>query len=180
MKIDQVGFACPADADTGRPHGDDGRRVLRQRHPRLCDVHRAATRAVSRKWLRVSGCDHIVTAAVDLARGAARAEIPLPRAVRGGGRGSCGHAGRPRRHRPPRDRGASRQARTSSAPPSRCSLPSRGWTPTASFPRTHGHRMTPPRQVTYTGIPSVWEWSCGSGTVPAPSPRVQGLADGLP
>ena len=32
--------------------------------------------------LRVSGCDHIVTAMVDLARGAARAEMPLPRAVR--------------------------------------------------------------------------------------------------
>ena len=32
--------------------------------------------------LRVSGCDHVVTAAVDLARGAARAEMPLPRAVR--------------------------------------------------------------------------------------------------
>ena len=82
MKIDQVGFACPADADT------DGR--MEMMGGEFCgNATRAYAMYVARQRgglsevrLRVSGCDHVVTAAVDLARGAARAEMPLPRAVR--------------------------------------------------------------------------------------------------
>ena len=82
MKIDQVGFACPADADT------DGR--MEMMGGEFCgNATRAYAMYVARQRgglsevrLRVSGFEHIVTAAVDLARGAARAEMPLPRAVR--------------------------------------------------------------------------------------------------
>ena len=82
MKIDQVGFACPADADT------DGR--MEMMGGEFCgNATRAYAMYIARQRgglsevrLRVSGCDHVVTAAVDLARGAARAEMPLPRAVR--------------------------------------------------------------------------------------------------
>ena len=76
MKIDQVGFACPADADT------DGR--MEMMGGEFCgNATRAYAMYVARQRgglsevrLRVSGCDHIVTAAVDLARGAARAAMP--------------------------------------------------------------------------------------------------------
>ena len=78
MKIDQVGFACPADADT------DGR--MEMMGGEFCgNATRAYAMYIARQRgglsevrLRVSGCDHVVTAAVDLARGAARAEIPHP------------------------------------------------------------------------------------------------------
>ena len=69
MKIDQVGFACPADADT------DGR--MEMMGGEFCgNATRAYAMYVARQRgglsevrLRVSGCDHIVTAAVIL-RGA--------------------------------------------------------------------------------------------------------------
>ena len=67
MKIDQVGFACPADADT------DGR--MEMMGGEFCgNATRAYAMYVARQRgglsevrLRVSGCDHVVTAAVDLA-----------------------------------------------------------------------------------------------------------------
>ena len=82
MKIDQVGFACPADADA------DGR--MEMMGGEFCGN---ATRAYgmyiaqqkggpSAVRLRVSGCDHVVTAQVDLKSGTARAEMPCPRSVK--------------------------------------------------------------------------------------------------
>ena len=82
MKIEQVGFACPADADT------DGRMEMMGGEfcgnaTRAYAMYVAQQRGgLSEVKLRVSGCDHVVTAAVDLAQGTARAEMPLPRAVR--------------------------------------------------------------------------------------------------
>ena len=86
MKIDQVGFACPADADT------DGR--MEMMGGEFCgNATRAYAMYVARQRgglsevrLRVSGCDHVVTAAVDLARGAARARGG---GGKGGGRGAA-------------------------------------------------------------------------------------------
>ena len=81
MKIDQVGFACPADADT------DGR--MEMMGGEFCgNATRAYGMYIARQKggasevkLRVSGCDHVVTAQVDLEADTARAEMPCPRSV---------------------------------------------------------------------------------------------------
>ena len=81
-KLEQVGFACPPEADV------DGH--MEMMGGEFCGN---ATRAYAMYLahergrggelrLRVSGCDHIVTAEVDLDRGTARSEMPLPRSVR--------------------------------------------------------------------------------------------------
>ena len=129
--------------------------------------------------LRVSGCDHIVTAAVDLARGAARAEMPLPRAVRAAE--VKGHAG------------------TLVDLAGIAHLVIEGVAPSEDFFRAAeplfsaiegldaygvifldrtSHRMTPLVKVVDTGT-LIWEGSCGSGTIACAVAESAGLADGL-
>lgn len=129
--------------------------------------------------LRVSGCDHVVTAAVDLARGAARAEMPLPRAVRAAE--VEGHAG------------------TLVDLAGIAHLVIEGVAPSEDFFRAAeplfsaiegldaygvifldrtSHRMTPLVKVVDTGT-LIWEGSCGSGTIACAVAESAGLADGL-
>ena len=129
--------------------------------------------------LRVSGCDHIVTAAVDLAQGAARAEMPLPRAVRAAE--VEGHAG------------------TLVDLAGIAHLVIEGVAPSEDFFRAAeplfsaiegldaygvifldrtSHRMTPLVKVVDTGT-LIWEGSCGSGTIACAVAESAGLADGL-
>ena len=129
--------------------------------------------------LRVSGCDHIVTAMVDLARGAARAEMPLPRAVRAAE--VEGHAG------------------TLVDLAGIAHLVIEGVAPSEDFFRAAeplfsaiegldaygvifldrtSHRMTPLVKVVDTGT-LIWEGSCGSGTIACAVAESAGLADGL-
>jgi len=179
LKIDQVGFACPADADT------DGR--MEMMGGEFCgNATRAYAMYVARQRgglsevrLRVSGCDHVVTAAVDLARGAARAEMPLPRAVRAAE--VEGHAG------------------TLVDLAGIAHLVIEGIAPSEDFFRAAeplfsaiegldaygvifldrtSHRMTPLVKGRGYRHPRL-EGSCGSGTIAAPSPKSTGLADGL-
>ena len=179
MKIDQVGFACPADADT------DGR--MEMMGGEFCgNATRAYAMYVARQRgglsevrLRVSGCDHVVTAAVDLARGAARAEMPLPRAVRAAE--VEGHAG------------------TLVDLAGIAHLVIEGVAPSEDFFRAAeplfsaiegldaygvifldrtSHRMTPLVKVVDTGT-LIWEGSCGSGTIACAVAESAGLADGL-
>ena len=81
LKAEQVGYACPPEDDA------DGR--MEMMGGEFCGN---ATRAygmyiaqqkggASEVKLRVSGCDHVVTAQVDLKAGTARAEMPCPRSV---------------------------------------------------------------------------------------------------
>ena len=173
MKIDQVGFACPADADT------DGR--MEMMGGEFCgNATRAYAMYVARQRgglsevrLRVSGCDHVVTAAVDLARGAARAEMPLPRAVRAAE--VEGHAG------------------TLVDLAGIAHLVIEGVAPSEDFFRAAeplfsaiegldaygvifldrtSHRMTPLVKVVDTGT-LVWEGAAAAAPSPAPSPRAQ-------
>ena len=73
LKAEQVGYACPSEDDV------DGH--MEMMGGEFCgNATRAYAMYVARQRgglsevrLRVSGCDHVVTAAVDLARGAARA-----------------------------------------------------------------------------------------------------------
>ena len=82
LKAEQVGYACSAEDDV------DGH--MEMMGGEFCGN---ATRAygmyvaqqkggLSEVKLRVSGCDHIVTAQVDLKSGTARAEMPCPRSVK--------------------------------------------------------------------------------------------------
>lgn len=82
LKAEQVGYACAAEDDVDGQDGDDGRRILRQRDARLRHVYCPAKGGLSSVRLRVSGCDHAVTAQVDLKSGTARAEMPCPRSVK--------------------------------------------------------------------------------------------------
>ena len=179
MKIDQVGFACPADADT------DGR--MEMMGGEFCgNATRAYAMYVARQRgglsevrLRVSGCNHIVTAAVDLARGAARAEMPLPRAVRAAE--VEGHTG------------------TLVDLAGIAHLVIEGVAPSEDFFRAAeplfsaiegldaygvifldrtSHRITPLVKVVDTGT-LIWEGSCGSGTIACAVAESTGLADGL-
>lgn len=82
LKAEQVGYACAAEDDV------DGH--MEMMGGEFCGN---ATRAygmyiaqqkggLSSVRLRVSGCDHAVTAQVDLKSGTARAEMPCPRSVK--------------------------------------------------------------------------------------------------
>ena len=82
LKAEQVGYACAAEDDV------DGH--MEMMGGEFCGN---ATRAygmyiaqqkggLSSVRLRVSGCDHVVTAQVDLKSGTARAEMPCPRSVK--------------------------------------------------------------------------------------------------
>ena len=82
LKAEQVGYACPSEDDV------DGH--MEMMGGEFCGN---ATRAygmyisqqkggLSSVRLRVSGCDHVVTAQVDLKSGTARAEMPCPRSVK--------------------------------------------------------------------------------------------------
>ena len=179
MKIEQVGFACPADPDT------DGR--MEMMGGEFCGN---ATRAyamyvaqqkgsLSSVRLRVSGCDHIITAAVDLAQGTSRAEMPLPRAVRAAE--VNGHAGTLV------DFGGIAHLVIEGAAPNEdffrtaeplfadiAGLDAYG----VIFLDRQNHRMTPLVKVVDTGT-LIWEGSCGSGSVACAVAESEGLADGL-
>ena len=81
LKAEQVGYVCPAEDDA------DGH--MEMMGGEFCgNATRAYGMYIARQKgglssvkLRVSGCDHIVTAQVDLAAGTARAEMPCPRSV---------------------------------------------------------------------------------------------------
>ena len=179
MKIEQVGFACPADADT------DGR--MEMMGGEFCgNATRAYAMYVARQRgglsevrLRVSGCDHIVTASVDLAQGAARAEMPLPRSVRAAE--VNGRAGTLV------DLAGIAHFVVEGAEPSEeffrdaeplfagiDALDAYG----VIFLDRASHRMTPLVKVVDTGT-LVWEGSCGSGSVVCAVAESEGLADGL-
>ena len=174
LKAEQVGFIFPnghMEMEAGEFCGNATRAyamyVARQRG------------GLSEVRLRVSGCDHIVTAAVDLARGAARAEMPLPRAVRAAE--VEGHAG------------------TLVDLAGIAHLVIEGVAPSKDFFRAAeplfsaiegldaygvifldrtSHRMTPLVKVVDTGT-LIWEGSCGSGTIACAVAESAGLADGL-
>ena len=81
LKAEQVGYVCPAEDDA------DGH--MEMMGGEFCgNATRAYGMYIARQKgglssvkLRVSGCDHIVTAQVDLEAGTARAEMPCPRSV---------------------------------------------------------------------------------------------------
>lgn len=81
LKAEQVGYACPPE------DGADGR--MEMMGGEFCgNATRAYGMYIARQKggasevkLRVSGCDHVVTAQVDLEAGTARAEMPCPRSV---------------------------------------------------------------------------------------------------
>ena len=81
LKAEQVGYVCPAEDDA------DGHMEMMGGEfcgnaPRAYGMYIARQKGgLSSVKLRVSGCDHIVTAQVDLAAGTARAEMPCPRSV---------------------------------------------------------------------------------------------------
>ena len=178
-QAEQVGFVCTPQ------EGGDGR--MEMMGGEFCgNATRAYAMYVARQRgglsevrLRVSGCDHIVTAAVDLAQGAARAEMPLPRAVRAAE--VEGHAG------------------TLVDLAGIAHLVIEGVAPSEDFFRAAeplfsaiegldaygvifldrtSHRMTPLVKVVDTGT-LIWEGSCGSGTIACAVAESAGLADGL-
>ena len=129
--------------------------------------------------LRVSGCDHVVTVAVDLARGAARAEMPLPRAVRAAE--VEGHAGTlvdlaGIAHLVIEGVAPSEDF-FRAAEPLFSAIEGLDAYGVISLDRT-SHRMTPLVKVVDTGT-LVWEGSCGSGTIACAVAESTGLADGL-
>ena len=129
--------------------------------------------------LRVSGCDHVVTAAVDLARGAARAEMPLPRAVRAAE--VEGHAGTlvdlaGIAHLVIEGVAPSEDF-FRAAEPLFSAIEGLDAYGVISLDRT-SHRMTPLVKVVDTGT-LIWEGSCGSGTIACAVAESTGLADGL-
>lgn len=179
MKIEQVGFACPADADT------DGR--MEMMGGEFCgNATRAYAMYISQQRgglsevrLRVSGCGHIVSAVVDSAQGTARAEMPLPRAVRaaeaGGCRGTLVDLG-----------GIAHFVVEGAAPgedffraaePLFSAIEGLDAYGVIFLDRT-SHRMTPLVKVVDTGT-LVWEGSCGSGSIACAVAESERLADGL-
>ena len=179
MKIEQVGFACPADADT------DGR--MEMMGGEFCgNATRAYAMYISQQRgglsevrLRVSGCGHVVSALVDPARGTARAEMPLPRAVRAAEAGGCRGT--------LVDLGGIAHFVVEGAAPGEDFF--RAAEPLFSaiegldaygviFLDRQSHRMTPLVKVVDTGT-LVWEGSCGSGSIACAVAESEGLADGL-
>ena len=178
-KIEQVGFACPADADT------DGRMEMMGGEfcgnaTRAYAMYVAQQRGgLSEVKLRVSGCDHVVTAAIDLALGTARAEMPLPRAVRTAE--VKGHAGMlvdlaGIAHFVVEGPAPSEDFFRAAEPLFAAidGLDAYG----VIFLDRSNHRMTPLVKVVDTGT-LVWEGSCGSGTIACAVAESAGLADGL-
>ena len=165
LKAEQVGYACPPE------DGVDGR--MEMMGGEFCgNATRAYGMYIARQKggasevkLRVSGCDHVVTAQGDLEAGTARAEMPCPRSVQritvNGHEGTLVdltgiahfvvegaapseeffHAGEP--------------VVSGIAGPDACG---------GSFLDAETHRMTPRVKVIDTNS-LVWEGSCGSGSV---------------
>ena len=179
MKIEQVGFACPADPDT------DGRMEMMGGEfcgnaTRAYAMYLAQQRGgLSEVRLRVSGCDHVVTAQVDSEAGTARAEMPCPRSVRrvtvNGLEGTLvdltGIA-----HLVVEDVTPSEDLLHAAEPlfAAIAGLDAYG----VIFLDRQNHRMTPLVKVVDTGT-LIWEGSCGSGSVACAVAESEGLADGL-
>ena len=179
MKVEQVGFACPADADT------DGR--MEMMGGEFCgNATRAYAMYISQQKgglsevrLRVSGCGHVVSALVDPARGTARAEMPLPRAVRaaeaGGCRGTLVDLGGIAHFVV--ENAAPSESFFHAAEPLFSSIEGLDAYGVIFLDRT-SHRMTPLVKVVDTGT-LVWEGSCGSGSIACAVAESEGLSDGL-
>ena len=165
LKAEQVGYACPPEEDV------DGH--MEMMGGEFCGN---ATRAygmyiaqqkggLSSVRLRVSGCDHIVTAQVDCAKSTASAEMPCPRSVTRVS--AAGHEGTLV------DLGGIAHFVVESAAPSEEFF--RAAEPVFSgiagldaygviFLDAPARRMTPLVKVVEAGT-LVWEGSCGSGSV---------------
>ena len=178
MQIEQVGFACPA------PDGADG--CMEMMGGEFCGN---ATRAyamytaqlkggLSDVLLRVSGCDGLVTAHVDLTQGTASAEMPLPRSIRTIGANGCTGT--------LVDLGGIAHFVVDAVPDENffhavepifsaiAGLDAYG----VIFLDRATRRMTPLVKVVDTGT-LVWEGSCGSGSVACAVAESEGISDGL-
>lgn len=178
MQIEQVGFACPA------PDGADG--CMEMMGGEFCGN---ATRAyamytaqqkggLSDVLLRVSGCDGLVTAHVDLTQGTASAEMPLPRSIRTIEANGCTGT--------LVDLGGIAHFVVDAVPDENffhavepifsaiAGLDAYG----VIFLDRATRRMTPLVKVVDTGT-LVWEGSCGSGSVACTVAESEGISDGL-
>ena len=178
MQIEQVGFACPA------PDGADG--CMEMMGGDFCGN---ATRAyamytaqqkggLSDVLLRVSGCDGLVTAHVDLTQGTASAEMPLPRSIRTIEANGCTGT--------LVDLGGIAHFVVDAVPDENffhavepivsaiAGLDAYG----VIFLDRATRRMTPLVKVVDTGT-LVWEGSCGSGSVACAVAESEGISDGL-
>ena len=176
--IEQVGFACPAEEDV------DGH--MEMMGGEFCgNATRAYAMYTARERgcggtlrLRVSGCEHVVSAEVDLDGGTARSEMPLPRSVRSaevGGR--CGTLV---------DLGGIAHFVVEGAEPSEeffraaeqvfADIPALDACGVIFLDRAT-HRMTPLVKVVEPNT-LVWEGSCGSGSVACAVAESEALADG--
>ena len=178
MQIEQVGFACPA------PDGADG--CMEMMGGEFCGN---ATRAyamytaqqkggLSDVLLRVSGCDGLVTAHVDLTQGTASAEMPLPRSIRTIGANGCTGT--------LVDLGGIAHFVVDAVPDENffhavepifsaiAGLDAYG----VIFLDRATRRMTPLVKVVDTGT-LVWEGSCGSGSGACAVAESEGISDGL-
>lgn len=82
LKAEQVGYACPSEDDVdGHMEMMAANSAATRRAPTAC-ILPSKMGGLSSVRLRVSGCDHAVTAQVDLKSGTARAEMPCPRSVK--------------------------------------------------------------------------------------------------
>ena len=179
LKAEQVGYACPPE------DGVDGR--MEMMGGEFCgNATRAYGMYIARQKggasevkLRVSGCDHVVTAQVDLEAGTARAEMPCPRSVQrvtvNGHEGTLVDL-----------TGIAHFVVEGTAPSEEFF---RAVEPVFSgiagldacgviFLDAETHRMTPLVKVVDTGT-LIWEGSCGSGTIACAVAESTGLADGL-
>ena len=178
MKIDQVGFACSADADT------DGR--MEMMGGEFCgNATRAFGLLTAKKMgapahvrIETSGCDHIVTVDTDLAAGTSRAEMPLPQWLKNvefaGHKGTLVHLG-----------GIAHlvlenvepsQAIFDQAEPLFQDIPGLD-AYGVIFLDTNTLHMTPLVKVPATNT-LVWEGSCGSGSLASALAQSRDMADG--
>ena len=178
LKAEQVGYACPPE------DGVDGR--MEMMGGEFCgNATRAYGMYIARQKggasevkLRVSGCDHVVTAQVDLEAGTARAEMPCPCSVQ---RITVnGHEGTLV------DLTGIAHFVVEGAAPSEEFF--RAVEPVFSgiagldacgviFLDTETHRMTPLVKVIETNS-LVWEGSCGSGSVACAVAQSEGMQSG--
>ncbi len=178
LKAEQVGYACPPEDDV------DGH--MEMMGGEFCgNATRAYGMYVAKKKgglssvrLRVSGCDHIVTAQVDCAKNTASAEMPCPRSV--SHVRAAGHEGTLV------DLGGIAHFVVEGVAPSedffRAAEDIFAGIPALDacgviFLDASEHRMTPLVKVIETGS-LVWEGSCGSGSVACAVAQSETLQNG--
>ena len=178
LKADQVGYACPAEDDVDGHMGMMGGEFCGNA-TRAYGMYIAQQKGgLSAVRLRVSGCDHVVTAQVDLKAGTARAEMPCPRSVR--------RAAADGREGTLVDLGGIAHFVVEGAAPSEAffhaaegvfadipALDACG----VIFLDAERRSMTPLVKVIETGS-LVWEGSCGSGTIACAVAQSEGMQSG--